>query len=498
MELNMNNSTTSASDIQLIRSLQFVIFSAVILSLVQLIFNRSLWLDEASLALNIVNRSYSDLLKPLSYDQAAPIGFLYIEKFFANLLSNTDFSLRIFPYITYLLSIPLTIKLAFRISDSKMLSLLAGAMLSLNHQIITYSSEAKQYSTDILVVLLLINAALALSDNFNLRRLIVYTFISVVAIWMSNIAVLMIFVMGIYLLYTQLIQKKNYLTLIPILASMVSFIIYYILFIHNHPLEEYMRNYWRPTFMPLNPFTYEFYWFFLKSWGEFYYKNFTHGFFGVIPLLVSLFGLILLFKKKQWLWLFLIVVPTLLHAALSGMELYPFYVRFLLYLIPIYTILYAFSVNQIFIKLQQKYSKLPKLLMLMPIFIFALPYTFKFPHQQEEIKPVLQYLNNNINKKDKIYLYYSSFRAYEFYKVNYSNLQNKEYIIGTIHRENFEEYMPEVTSYLPNLWIVFSHVYPNKTENNEMNYIINSLTHRGYIVQKQYNAKGAAVYYITK
>ncbi|MBC6474379.1 MAG: hypothetical protein GDA48_17475 [Hormoscilla sp. GM102CHS1] len=65
-----------------------IIAFGVAVRLVQYLSNRSLWADEAVLALNIVNRSYLELLQPLDYDQGAPIGFLMVEKFAVQILGN--------------------------------------------------------------------------------------------------------------------------------------------------------------------------------------------------------------------------------------------------------------------------------------------------------------------------------------------------------------------------------------------------------------------------
>ena len=51
--------------------LNIIIFVSVGLSSYQFLNNRSLWLDEASLAKSIVNRNYFELLFPLDYGQVA-------------------------------------------------------------------------------------------------------------------------------------------------------------------------------------------------------------------------------------------------------------------------------------------------------------------------------------------------------------------------------------------------------------------------------------------
>src|SRR5258708_7025864 len=70
-------------------------------------FNRSVWLDEAMLSLNIIEKSPLALFKTLGYNQMAPILFLLIEKFFTWLFGDGELALRLFPLISAILTLPL-------------------------------------------------------------------------------------------------------------------------------------------------------------------------------------------------------------------------------------------------------------------------------------------------------------------------------------------------------------------------------------------------------
>ena len=81
--------------------LSFIIICfGILVRLVQYLFNRSLWADEAVLALNIVNRSYLELLEPLDYEQGAPIGFLILEKLAVQLFGDNEYALRLVPLLS--------------------------------------------------------------------------------------------------------------------------------------------------------------------------------------------------------------------------------------------------------------------------------------------------------------------------------------------------------------------------------------------------------------
>lgn len=60
---------------------------------------RSLWLDEAMIGRNIVDRSFTQLFQSLDYGQMAPIGWLILEKVSYNMIGGLEYSLRIVPLI---------------------------------------------------------------------------------------------------------------------------------------------------------------------------------------------------------------------------------------------------------------------------------------------------------------------------------------------------------------------------------------------------------------
>ena len=124
-----------------------VICFGIILHLRQFLFNRSLWYDEAALAINIVNRSFSGLLKPLEPFQVAPTGFLMIERLMVQLFGNSEYVLRLFPLIGGIASIFLFYKITKSYLEPK-IALIALILFSISDRLIYFSSEVKRYGVE--------------------------------------------------------------------------------------------------------------------------------------------------------------------------------------------------------------------------------------------------------------------------------------------------------------------------------------------------------------
>jgi hypothetical protein len=134
------------------------------LRLRQYLSRRSLWNDEAALALNVVNRSYGELLEPLDIDQGAPLGFLFGQRTAVNLFGNNEFALRLVPLLSGVAALILIAVLARRLL-SPLAATAAVLLTALLGPLVYYSAEAKQYSTDVAMTLLLVYATVRLLDR---------------------------------------------------------------------------------------------------------------------------------------------------------------------------------------------------------------------------------------------------------------------------------------------------------------------------------------------
>lgn len=186
----------------------FTLFIILGISLSIIIFlnNRSLWLDEAFLALNITNKSPLELLQPLDLNQVAPIGFLMLEKIFSTIFGDTDWSLRIVPLTLFLFSIPLIYAIVYRLTVEKPVSLFAAAWFSLSSVPLYFSSEAKQYMPDVFICLTIALATLKFLEKEKKYYPLIIT--GTLSVWFSNIAVILLFCSGLLLLHNAI--KKPY------------------------------------------------------------------------------------------------------------------------------------------------------------------------------------------------------------------------------------------------------------------------------------------------
>ena len=113
-------------------------------------FSRSLWIDEARLALNVAGRSFGELAKPLWFDQSAPLLFLWSSKLATLMFGVSEESLRLIPTLAALAAVPLMYGMVRSVIGERG-ALCASALLAVSPIVLYFSNEVKPYSSDVLV-----------------------------------------------------------------------------------------------------------------------------------------------------------------------------------------------------------------------------------------------------------------------------------------------------------------------------------------------------------
>jgi hypothetical protein len=409
-------------------SIAFVFAAGILLSLLQFLYNRSLYMDEASLALNIIHKSSLELLQPLDYNQVAPILFLQIEKLFSTLLPNTEYGLRIFPLLCFWASMYFFYKIIRIRLHNIYAVILALSLFVFNATLLYYSSEAKQYMSDVLVLLFLFHTLLK-GYKKEKNRLYVLGIAGVIAIFLSNIAPIILFTCGIYLLYNDffITRKKRILSLSLVFAAwLIAFAVCYYFFIYEHPNREFMVGYWNslePSFLPHNS---------VSGFYYFLYNNFVkiHLLFrpAALVIIFSIVGIISIVWKQKIRMAILVFTPVLLHLFLSTLQLYPFEIRLILYIFPCVILVCSAGFEHL-IEIVFADLKIKKFRLFALIIPMLLLYPFsEFPIQSQilrvEIKKSLKYIEKNIREGESVFVHM-------FYKHNYRYYND----IGFIHIE---------------------------------------------------------------
>jgi dolichyl-phosphate-mannose-protein mannosyltransferase len=133
----------------------------VALRLRRFLGERSLWGDETLVASNLVSRSWRGLLEPLDLGQAAPVGFLWLEKLVVTGFGASELALRAPPLLAGTAALLLFRRVAAALL-APAAALFAVVFFALAEPQVAYSATVKQYAFDVLCALLLFDRALAL------------------------------------------------------------------------------------------------------------------------------------------------------------------------------------------------------------------------------------------------------------------------------------------------------------------------------------------------
>jgi hypothetical protein len=457
------------------------------------LLNRSFWIDEAKLALNVVQRSFGELLGPLDLDQAAPPGFLVISKAMIAIFGNSDIVLRIFPLVGGCAALYLMYRLSFTVLPSPA-ALLAVILFALGKFVLYFSTDFKQYSDDVAIALLLTLATIRfLHGSPSKTDLFVLGVTGILALQCSFPAVFVLGGAGLSLVlhFWKSGETRTLATVLLIAGAWAAvFITMTVLMFDRASGNPGLQSYWSDSFMPLPPWRRPLW---LPTHLAALFVN-PVGLLDVGPTtgifcgLLFLTGAVSLFRR-WWQVGVLFFVPLALALAASALHRYPFSDRLMLWSVPALILAVVEGVRWFSGALRniprlQRFATAVLVAVLVAGPVRAAGGDILRPKARQHIKPLLAYLRSSQTSGDLLYVYHKSRNPFLYYYPMYG-LSPAQFVIGGNFNGETDRYVDEITSLgrSHRVWILFSYVSPGGAA--ERDHILERLGKLGSVVEEK-------------
>ncbi|MFZ1043290.1 MAG: glycosyltransferase family 39 protein [Anaerolineales bacterium] len=434
--------------------------------------NRPLWGDETSLIADILSNSFAGLTKPFENEEVAPTGFLFLQKSIALLFGNKDFVFKIIPCAAGITGILFMYKVAKQYLKKGTAYLFALGLFIVSGNLIWYATEAKQYSSDVAVALVLLWIGYKCTEeSANSRTFKILAFVGILAQWFSYPAIFILSAIGIGLGLSFLLAKdwkKLFWLGLALVLSIINFAFIYFFFLRSRSSGSYLLSSWQQYFMPMPPWQNPA-WFYqmLLLW-----INNPMGFSNV-PLTIILLtvGCVSMFLRKWQLAIYL-VFPCFITLLASGFQKYPFANRLLLFTLPLAYILIAEGLERIrlvlhtlpWIKINSQIANTCYLFLAVWLMITPASGAFQeflHPSRGDDITTSMAYVRDHRLSTDKIYVNYDAVGPFQYYASSYG-FKDSDYIGGIESGQNPEKYIEDIQKLRgnPRVWFIFSHFCP--------------------------------------
>lgn len=428
--------------------------------------DRCLWIDEAMLALNLIERPVARLFEPLDWNQGAPVGFLLLAKASVTVFGPTELGLRFVPFIGSVLGL-----VAFAWVSRRLLpaaaAVLATGLFAVSPFLISYSAECKQYAIDaaLTVGLFAVSAGLLRGER-GVARYLALAVAGAIAVWFSHPAAFVLGGIGTALLAEAVVSRNRSWFVSAALTVgcwLVSFGVCYLVSLRQLGGNQYLLDYWNGHFLPLPP----------KSLGDiawlldhfFTFFAFPGGLGGTeiraggIAAVLFVVGVVG-FWRDRWPLAVAVVLPGVFALLASGVHKYPFAGRLLLFLVPLMVLGVARGGWMIAAVLR---PKLPIACWALLGVLVAAPTVESFqelrrPARFEQLEPVLDRVRGEWQAGDRMYVYYGARPAFLYYTRD-GGFPTDAVMFGESARENRTEYREQLAKLhgQRRVWLVFSH-----------------------------------------
>ena len=437
----------------------------------------ALWLDEATLSSSIVQFDLVHLLRgPLLYGQAAPPGYLLLEWLLVHSLGNADWVLRLVPFLSSLVALCGSAILSHQLLRGVARPIAIG-LVATAAPFVLFAGQAKQYSTDVAVCVVLLALSIPLHRH-PLRRGTWVTALVVGGLspWFSLSGAITLAGVSISLVFASLRGSsprnggRALLGLAPVLAIWGVSSLAALRFSRSQVTPDMMTTlykYWGDGFMPSPPpWSGTLLWpvralarvFFGTESAGLYYP--VRGLF----MLLALAGMVSLWRRLPGE--FLVLLAPIALALLGGIaHQYPFADRLVLFLVPNLLLAVAEGLGWASRSLQKVWKPASGVAVVGCCSLAAFPtLASPPPYFAEDIKPLLAQLNRLRTPGEPVYVFCDALPAFELYADR--GQAPKEFIRGECHRHDLRAYFQQLDRLRGSsrVWVLIAHSLPSNFE----------------------------------
>jgi Dolichyl-phosphate-mannose-protein mannosyltransferase len=476
----------------------------ILVRLLRYFANRPLWLDEAALAINIRERTFAGLTKPLDWGQGAPIGFLWLEKTVCSLMGTSEYSLRLIPLIAGLLCLPVFFLVCLRLFD--VLTAIVGlSLFAVAESFIYYSSEVKQYSTDTLVALTLVLLCIEAVRSQRTVWMWLLGLGGLFGLFFSHPAIFVLGPIVVYLVVAGGASRR---------AAFVLAVVWTVAFLTNYFLflalllqaDQRLVESNSAGFMPFPPRSLtDCKWYFTQLFFVSKYI-FSHPTgvgeqIGVgtpiagLAAALAIVGVVYVARDRRPA-LVILLGPIILVLIASAMKKYPFSGRLILFLLPLQVLLIAVGLTFPWAgnDRRQRLTQVVMFAMLsLTPWLSAVNGVMR-PPVTEDVRPIFAHIQQHRQPTDVLYLYAGADKAFDFYGPSFG-LSKMPIVAGTGNMRKATDKPSDLLALrgTKRVWIVFSFLSDRRGSTNEMELVLCLLDSMGKRLD-QVTAEGASGY----